>query len=238
MTGDDFAVELDKVRLRLGTQDFDLDCTFPQSRITAVVGASGSGKSTLLNLVAGFEAPDSGRVMICGQDMTALDPSERPVSSIFQDNNLFAHLDIFTNVALGVSPGLKLRAEDRERIEMALARVGLAGFDKRLPGTLSGGERQRAALARALVRKKPVMLLDEPFAALDPGLRAGMASLLLDLHGETKNTVIIVTHHPEDIKKLAQQVVFLDRGRVVYVGSTADFFATQNVKAVDSFLNG
>ncbi|EMS99019.1 ABC transporter ATP-binding protein [Agrobacterium tumefaciens str. Cherry 2E-2-2] len=238
MTGDDFAVELDKVRLRLGTQDFDLDCTFPQSRITAVVGASGSGKSTLLNLVAGFEAPDSGRVMIGGQDMTALDPSERPVSSIFQDNNLFAHLDIFTNVALGVSPGLKLRVEDRERIEMALARVGLAGFDKRLPGTLSGGERQRAALARALVRKKPVMLLDEPFAALDPGLRAGMTSLLLDLHGETKNTAIIVTHHPEDIKKLAQQVVFLDRGRVVYVGSTADFFATQNVKAVDSFLNG
>lgn len=238
MTGDDFAVALDKVRLRLGTQDFDLDCTFPQSRIIAVVGASGSGKSTLLNLVAGFEAPDSGRVMIGGQDMTALDPSERPVSSIFQDNNLFAHLDIFTNVALGVSPGLKLRVEDRERVEMALARVGLAGFDKRLPGTLSGGERQRAALARALVRKKPVMLLDEPFAALDPGLRAGMTSLLLDLHEETKNTVIIVTHHPEDIKKLAQQVVFLDRGRVVYTGSTADFFATQNVKAVDSFLNG
>ncbi len=238
MTGDDFAVELDKVRLRLGTQDFDLDCTFSKSRIIAVVGASGSGKSTLLNLVAGFEAPDSGRVMIGGQDMTALDPSERPVSSIFQDNNLFAHLDIFTNVALGVSPGLKLRVEDRERIEMALARVGLAGFDKRLPGTLSGGERQRAALARALVRKKPVMVLDEPFAALDPGLRAGMTSLLLDLHGETKNTVIIVTHHPEDIKKLAQKVIFLDRGRVVYVGSTADFFATQNVKAVDSFLNG
>lgn len=238
MTSDDVAVQLDKVRLRFGTQDFDLDCAFPRGRATAVVGASGSGKSTLLNLVAGFEAPDSGRVVIGGRDMMALDPSERPVSSIFQDNNLFAHLDIFTNVALGVSPGLKLLAEDRKNIEMALARVGLAGFDKRLPGTLSGGERQRAALARALVRKKPIMLLDEPFAALDPGLRAGMASLLLDLHAETKNTLIIVTHHPEDIKKLAQRVVFLDRGRVVYTGPTADFFATQNVKAVDSFLNG
>lgn len=234
----DFAVELDKVRLRLGTQDFDLDCVFPQGQVTAVVGASGSGKSTLLNLIAGFEDPDSGRILIGGEDMKALDPSERPVSSIFQDNNLFAHLDIFTNIALGVSPGLKLRSEDRQGIDVALTRVGLAGFGKRLPGTLSGGERQRAALARALVRKKPVMLLDEPFAALDPGLRAGMASLLLDLHGETKNTVIIVTHHPEDIKKLAQRVVFLDRGRVVYAGSTADFFATQNVKAVDSFLNG
>lgn len=153
MTGDDFAVQLDNVRLRLGTQDFDLDCGFPQGQVTAVVGASGSGKSTLLNLVAGFEAPDAGRVVIGRRDMTALDPSERPVSSIFQDNNLFAHLDIFTNVALGVSPGLKLQAEDRKSIGVALARVGLAGFDKRLPGTLSGGERQRAALARALVRK-------------------------------------------------------------------------------------
>lgn len=238
MTGDEFAVGLDKVTLRLGTQDFDLDCTFPQGQTTAVVGASGSGKSTLLNLIAGFEVPDSGRVLIGGQDMKALDPSERPVSSIFQDNNLFVHLDIFTNVALGISPGLKLRAEDRQRIDVALTRVGLAGFDKRLPGTLSGGERQRAALARALVRKRPIMLLDEPFAALDPGLRAGMASLLLDLHAETKNTVIIVTHHPDDIKKLAQRVVFLDRGRVVYSGATADFFATQNVKAVESFLNG
>ncbi len=238
MTGNDFAVELDKVRLRLGTQDFDLDCTFPQGQVTAVVGASGSGKSTLLNLVAGFEVPDSGRVLINGQDITAKDPSERPVSSIFQDNNLFAHLDIFTTVALGVSPSLKFGAEERQKIEVALARVGLAGFDRRLPGTLSGGERQRAALARALVRQKPVMLLDEPFAALDPGLRAGMTSLLLDLHDETRNTVIIVTHHPDDIKKLAQRVVFLERGRVVYAGATADFFATQNVKAVDSFLNG
>jgi thiamine transport system ATP-binding protein len=238
MTGDEFAVGLDKVRLGLGTQDFDLDCTFPQGQMTAVVGASGSGKSTLLNLIAGFELPDSGRVLIGGRDMKALDPSERPVSLIFQDNNLFAHLDIFTNVALGISPGLKLGEEDRQRIDVALTRVGLAGFDKRLPGTLSGGERQRAALARALVRKKPVMLLDEPFAALDPGLRAGMTSLLLDLHAETKNTAIIVTHHPDDIKKLAQRVVFLDRGSVVYAGSTTDFFATQNVKAVDSFLNG
>lgn len=238
MKGDDFAVQLDRVRLRLGTQDFDLDCAFPQGQVTAVVGASGSGKSTLLNLVAGFELPDFGRVMIGGRDVTTLDPSERPVSSIFQDNNLFAHLDVFTNVALGISPTLRLRAEDRQRINIALARVGLSGFDKRLPGTLSGGERQRAALARALVRKKPVMLLDEPFAALDPGLRAGMSSLLLDLHQETNNAVIIVSHHPEDIKRLARRVVFLDRGRVVFAGATADFFATQNVKAVDSFLNG
>lgn len=237
MSGDSLAVRLDDVRLELGAQVFRFDCGFRQSCITAVVGASGSGKSTLLNLIAGFEIPDSGRVQIGGEDVQSLDPSQRPVSLIFQDNNLFAHLDIFTNVALGVSPSLKLHEEDRERIDHALARVGLPGFGKRLPNTLSGGERQRAALARALVRKKPVMLLDEPFAALDPGLRSGMMALLVELQSETQQTVVIVTHHIEDVKKLASDVVFLDGGSTVYSGSADDFFATQNVKAIESFLN-
>ncbi|MFK0385970.1 thiamine ABC transporter ATP-binding protein [Agrobacterium sp. NPDC090273] len=238
MSTENLAIRLDEVSLTLGSQSFQFDCSFNRGRITAVVGASGSGKSTLLNLVAGFEMPDTGRVLINEQDVKMLDPSERPVSLIFQDNNLFAHLDIFTNVALGVSPSLKLQAKDRQEIDLALERVGLAGFGKRMPNTLSGGERQRAALARALVREKPVMLLDEPFAALDPGLRFGMVSLLVKLQAETQHTVVIVTHHIEDVKKLAQDVVFLDQGSVLYSGSVDDFFATQNVKVIEGFLNG
>jgi thiamine transport system ATP-binding protein len=232
----DWGASLDNITLKLGNQDFAFDCGFERGKVTAVVGPSGSGKSTLLNLVAGFEAPDAGRVLIDGQDMHGLDPSERPVSLIFQDNNLFAHLDIFTNVGLGVNPSLKLSQDEKTSVKTALARVGLAGFEKRLPSSMSGGERQRAALARALVRKRPLMLLDEPFAALDPGLRAGMAGLLKDLHGEMKNTILLVTHHPDDIRRLAQSVVFLSAGRILYKGSVDDFFAAKDVEEINTFL--
>ncbi|WP_320201150.1 ATP-binding cassette domain-containing protein [Agrobacterium sp. rho-13.3] len=232
----DWGASLDNITLKLGNQDFAFDCGFERGKVTAVVGPSGSGKSTLLNLVAGFEAPDMGRVLIDGQDMHGLDPSERPVSLIFQDNNLFAHLDIFTNVGLGVNPSLKLSQDEKTSVKTALARVGLAGFEKRLPSSMSGGERQRAALARALVRKRSLMLLDEPFAALDPGLRAGMAGLLKDLHGEMKNTILLVTHHPDDIRRLAQSVVFLSAGRILYKGSVDDFFAAKDVEEINTFL--
>lgn len=235
---DPHAVQLDNVRLRLGSQDFAFDCAFERGVVTAVTGASGSGKSTLLNLVAGFERPDEGRIVIEAQDMTEFDPAERPVSLIFQENNLFAHLDVFTNVALGVSPSLKLSADDRARIGDALSRVGLAGFESRLPATLSGGERQRAALARTLVRNRPVMLLDEPFAALDPGLRSGMASLVSELQAEEANTVLLVTHQPEDVKRLAKRVLFLDRGRILFNGPVDAFFAGNAGEEIATFLNG
>ncbi|POO54656.1 thiamine ABC transporter ATP-binding protein [Agrobacterium rosae] len=236
MSAQDCGVSLDNVTLKLGQQDFALNCMFEPGKVTAVVGPSGSGKSTLLNLVAGFETPDAGRVLIDGRDVSGLDPSERPISLIFQDNNLFSHLDIFTNIGLGVSPSLKLTAKDKTAISHALARVGLGGFEKRLPSTLSGGERQRAALARALVRQREVMLLDEPFAALDPGLRSGMSALLKELHDDIKNTVLLVTHHPDDIRRLAHDVIFLSNGHVVYKGKVEDFFTATHVEEIRTFL--
>lgn len=238
MSAQEWSVRLDNVTLTLGHQEFVLDCGFERGKVTAVVGPSGSGKSTLLNLVAGFEAPDAGRVLIDGHDMRGLDPSQRPVSLIFQDNNLFSHLDIVTNVGLGVSPSLRLSSEDKARITQALERVGLSGFEKRMPSTMSGGERQRAALARALVRQRAVMLLDEPFAALDPGLRSGMAALLKQLHADMQNTLLLVTHHPDDIRRLADAVIFLSNGRVLYKGSVEDFFAATHIEAISTFLSG
>ncbi|XUY26579.1 ATP-binding cassette domain-containing protein [Agrobacterium sp. rho-8.1] len=238
MSAQGWGAKLDKVTLTLGEQDFVLDCGFARDKITAVIGASGSGKSTLLNLVAGFETPDAGRVLIDGHDMRRLDPSKRPVSLIFQDNNLFAHLDVFTNVGLGVSPSLRLSRTDKANIEEALNRVGLNGFQHRMPSTLSGGERQRAALARALVRQRSVMLLDEPFAALDPGLRAGMATLLKQLHAEMQNTILLVTHQPDDIRRLADEVVFLSNGRVLFKGAADDFFAATHLKEIGTFMSG
>ncbi|WP_312808258.1 thiamine ABC transporter ATP-binding protein [Agrobacterium cavarae] len=229
-------VRLEQVSLQLGRQHFFFDTSFEEAKVTAVVGPSGSGKSTLVNLVAGFEKPTGGRVLIGSYDMGERDPAERPISLIFQDNNLFAHLDIVTNIGLGISPSLRLTQDDKAKIASALERVGLAGFEKRLPSSMSGGERQRAALARALVRQRAVMLLDEPFAALDPGLRAGMAGLLKELQLENGNTVLLVTHHPDDIRRLADAVVFLSDGKILFQGATEAFFSVTDIPEVGAFL--
>jgi thiamine transport system ATP-binding protein len=236
MKSDQAKVTLEQVSLQLGQQHFFFDTSFEAATVTAVVGPSGSGKSTLLNLVAGFEKPTGGRVLIGAEDMGGRDPAERPISLIFQDNNLFVHLDIATNIGLGISPSLRLTQDDKARIASALERVGLAGFEKRLPSSMSGGERQRAALARALVRQRAVMLLDEPFAALDPGLRAGMAGLLKELQSENGNTVLLVTHHPDDIRRLADAVVFLSDGKILFQGATEAFFSATDVPEVEAFL--
>ena len=229
-------IRLDDVHLTLGNRAFHFDCGFERGRITAVVGPSGSGKSTLLNLVSGFERPDSGRIEIAGRDVTDLAPAERPVSLVFQDNNLFSHLDLFTNIGLGIQPAMRLTPADRRAISDALTRVGLPGYERRLPGSLSGGERQRVAFARALVRHRPVLLLDEPFAALDPGLRAAMVELLVDLHAETRATVLIVTHDPRDVERLADDVAFIDDGHVLVKTDKTTFFQSHDIAAVQNFL--
>ncbi|WP_192247126.1 thiamine ABC transporter ATP-binding protein [Mesorhizobium silamurunense] len=218
------AVTLDDVSFSYSEASFGFDAEFAAGRITAVMGPSGSGKSTLLNLVAGFESPGAGKVLIGGIDVGDTAPSARPVSMVFQENNLFAHLSVEGNVGLGRSPSLKLSAADRHAVSEALARVGLAGKEKRLPRELSGGERQRVALARVLLRDRPVLLLDEPFASLGPALRDDMLDLVAGIHAERQMTVLFVTHQPEDARRIGQEIVFVDEGRVAATGSAADFF--------------
>ncbi|OQP86927.1 thiamine ABC transporter, ATP-binding protein [Rhizobium rhizosphaerae] len=230
------AIQLEAVRLAFPARTLSFDLTIAQGGITAVLGASGSGKSTLLNLIAGFETPDQGSVALMGQPMAAVPPAGRPVSVIFQDNNLFAHLDVATNIGLGIDPGLRLSQADGTRVEAALARVGLSGFGQRRPPSLSGGERQRVALARALVQTRPILLLDEPFAALDPGLRAGMAGLIAALKVELGLTVLLVTHHPEDVRRLADQVLFLEEGRILLHVPRDVFLARTDLPEVARFL--
>lgn len=230
------AVQLDRVALKLGQADFFFDCTLAPGQVTAITGPSGSGKSTFLNLVAGFETPDGGRILLEGRDVTASHPGERPLSLVFQDNNLFAHLDLFTNIGLGLNPGLKLTAAQRQEVSDALSRVGLAGYETRKPGTLSGGERQRAAFARALVRKRPLLLLDEPFAALDPALRLSMAELLAALHQETQNTILLVTHDLEEVRRLADDVMFIDSGKVLFHGEKRIFLTHRENEAISKFV--
>src|SRR5690606_10892987 len=138
---------------------------------------SGAGKSTLLSLIAGFDRPLSGSIHIGGEEVTRRKPADRPVTSLFQEHNLFAHLTAAENVGLGLDPGLRLSAGQQRAVAEALARVGLEGLDKRLPSQLSGGQRQRVTLARSLVRERPLLLLDEPFSALHPGLRLEVLDL-------------------------------------------------------------
>ena len=218
------AVELDGVSFSYGEASFRFDAEFAAGRITAIMGPSGSGKSTLLNLIAGFESPNTGKVLIGGEDVGNAPPSQRPVSMVFQENNLFAHLSVEANVGLGRSPSLKLGDADRAAVAEALARVGLAGKEKRLPRQLSGGERQRVALARVLLRDRPVLLLDEPFASLGPALRDDMLDLVAGIHAERAMTVLFVTHQPEDARRIGQDMAFLDAGAIAATGPAVDFF--------------
>ena len=202
------------------------DAAFPQGAFTAIIGPSGSGKSTLLNLIAGFEQPLSGRVLIGGEDVTARPPDQRPVSMIFQDNNVFAHLSLWQNVGLGISPSLRLDMDGRKRVDAALSEVGLAALAQRKPGEVSGGERQRVAIARALVRDRPVLLLDEPFAALGQALRRDMLDLVQAMRAQKNLTVLMVTHQPEDAQYAASHTAFLEGGRILALQPTAELFAS------------
>jgi len=212
------------------------DAAFPQGAFTAIIGPSGSGKSTLLNLIAGFEQPLSGRVLIGGEDVTARPPDQRPVSMIFQDNNVFAHLSLWQNVALGISPSLRLDEGQKRRVAAALGDVGLEALSARRPGEVSGGERQRVAIARALVRDRPVLLLDEPFAALGPALRRGMLDLVMAMQKARGLTVLMVTHQPEDAQYAASHTAYLEAGRILALRPTAELFASPDLPGLHDYL--
>ncbi|AIR65195.1 thiamine ABC transporter ATP-binding protein ThiQ [Cedecea neteri] len=186
----------------------------------AILGPSGAGKSTLLSLVAGFLAPASGSIVIDGVDHTRTPPSARPVSMLFQENNLFSHLTVRQNIALGMHPGMKLDEAQKLRLQEITERVGLTDMLDRLPSQLSGGQRQRVALARCLVRQQPVLLLDEPFSALDPALRKEMLQLLDELCREQQLALLMVSHSIEDAARIASRSIVIKDGRIAWDGET------------------
>ena len=196
----------------------------PEARV-AVIGPSGAGKSTLLSLIGGFITPQSGRLLWDGQDITKNTPSARPVANLFQEGNLFPHLSVYENAALGVNVSLRLSAAEKTRVLGALDRVGLAGFAARRPVQLSGGQASRAALARALCQDKPLLLLDEPFAALGPALRHEMLDLVGEIARENKRAVLMVSHEPRDAKHFADAVIVVADGVAQTPQGTATLFA-------------
>ena len=210
------------------TDDFNVrfSLSFPGPGIIGIIGPSGGGKSTLLNIVAGFTDPQSGRIRINGNDVTGLAPSERPVSILFQEHNLFAHLDAAKNAALGLKPDLSLDKAEWREVDAALARLGLQGRETHRPAELSGGERQRVALARIFLRKKPILLLDEPFSGLGPRLRRDMLEVVRKLQQDLDLTVLMVSHDPDDLKAIASHAVFVADGTASTPQTIDRFFAT------------
>lgn len=216
---------LDRLEICRGTFSLRSDWSAQAGARLALIGPSGAGKSTLLMAIAGFVTPAAGRVLWHGQDLAPLAPGQRPVTMLFQDQNLFAHLTLAQNLGLGLSPDLALSKADRQKVEAALARVGLDGMAGRKPGALSGGQAGRAALARALLRARPILLLDEPFAALGPALRAEMLALVGEVADETGALVIMVSHDPRDVQGFAQKVVVVAGGLASAPVDTARLFA-------------
>jgi thiamine transport system ATP-binding protein len=213
-------------RLRVVQGDFTLtaDITFPAGKVTALIGPSGAGKSTLLAALGGFLPLVQGRILWQDRDLSAAPPGARPISTIFQDNNLFPHLSIAQNVGLGLRPSLSLSAGEREKVDQALDQVGLVGMGGRKPAALSGGQQSRAALARVLVAARPVVMLDEPFAALGPGLKDDMLDLVRKTLAASQRTLLMVTHDPADARRIADMAVFVGDGQVTAPQPVAAFF--------------
>ena len=209
---DDF-VALDDVSVDVG-----------KGSLTALLGPSGSGKSTLLRIVAGLEAADHGAVFIDGQDVTARPPQKRGVGFVFQHYAAFKHMTVHDNVAFGLAIRKRPKAEIAERVNQLLRLVQLEGLAKRYPSQLSGGQRQRMGLARALAIDPAVLLLDEPFGALDARVRAELRDWLRRLHDETHTTTVIVTHDQEEAMEVADQVAVMSEGQIEQVGSPREVY--------------
>lgn len=205
-------LELRNLSVTRGSFALDADLSVSPGARVAVIGASGSGKSTLLSLIAGFLAPDRGAVLWQGRDITRTPPGQRPVSMLFQDQNLFPHLTAAQNVGLGLRPDLRLNHVQKTRVSQVLDEVGLPGIADRKPASLSGGQQSRVALARVLLRARPILLLDEPFAALGPALKSEMLDLLARIAEDTGAMVLMVSHDPGDARRFAPQTILIHDG--------------------------
>jgi sulfate transport system ATP-binding protein len=214
----------------------DISVAIPEGSLTALLGPSGSGKSTLLRVIAGLEQPEAGRVLLGGEDVTSKPARVRGVGMVFQHYAAFKHMSVWENVAFGLTVRKRPRAEIKQRVHELLELVQLEGLAKRYPAQLSGGQRQRMALARALAVEPRVLLLDEPFGALDARVRKELRAWLRRLHDEVHVTTIIVTHDQEEAMEVAGQIVLLNEGRVEQVGSPRELYESPANEFVMSFV--
>lgn len=214
----------------------DVSVSLPTGQLTALLGPSGGGKSTLLRIIAGLETPDSGSISIEGVEATQLPPQKRNVGFVFQHYAAFKHLSVAKNVAFGLEIRKRPKAEIRRRVDELLELVHLSQFAHRLPAQLSGGQRQRMALARALAVEPTVLLLDEPFGALDAKVRKELREWLRRLHDEVQVTTVFVTHDQEEALEVADEIVVINDGRVEQIGTPDELYDAPANDFVMSFL--
>ena len=216
------ALHCEGLSLKRSGESFCFDFTLARGELLVLVGPSGAGKSTLLDLLGGFTQADTGSLCWQGQDLRALPPAERPFTTLFQSNNLFDHLTVQQNIGLGVRANLRLNPEQWQSVHHAAARLGLEALLERLPPQLSGGQQQRVALARCLVRQRPFLLLDEPFSALDPALRHEMLREVHRLAHEQQIGVLLISHHPEEARGVADRIALLQDGEIRFCGDVSE----------------
>jgi sulfate transport system ATP-binding protein len=231
-------IEVSDVSKRFGAFQAldDISLSVPAGSLTALLGPSGGGKSTLLRVIAGLERPDTGRVVIFGEDATGVAPQDRGVGFVFQHYAAFKHMTVHDNVAFGLTIRKRPKDEIRERVDELLGLVGLQQLAHRYPAQLSGGQRQRMALARALAVEPKVLLLDEPFGALDARVRAELRDWLRRLHEEVHVTTVIVTHDQEEAMEVADQIAVVNGGRIEQVGGPRDLYERPATEFVMSFV--
>ncbi len=205
-------LKLDTCTISNGAFHLQADLSVDAGNSVAVIGPSGAGKSTLLEAITGFREISAGHICWKQQDLTKLAPGKRPIAMLFQDGNLFPHLTAEQNVALGLRPSGKLSQTEQDQVQAALERVGLAGMGARMPAELSGGQQSRVALARVLVQHRDLLLLDEPFAALGPALKAEMLDLVAELAAETGTTLLMVSHDPQDARRITRKAILVADG--------------------------
>lgn len=218
-------IELNKLDYQYDNLNMSFDLAISTGERVAVMGPSGAGKSTLLSLISGFQFAKSGSIQLASYDHTFTPPAKRPVSMLFQENNLFAHLTVKQNIGLGLHPALRLTQSQTQQVEQIATQVSLGDYLNRLPAQLSGGQRQRAALARCLIRQQPILLLDEPFSALDPALRNEMLLLLDEICQAKTITLMMVSHNVEDALQIAPRTLVIADGTIAYDGGTRELLA-------------
>ena len=213
-----------------------INFTVPKGTLTTLLGPSGCGKTTTLRMIAGLESPTSGQILIDGVDVTTLSAAERNVSLVFQSYALFPHMNIFNNVAYGLTVAGVDRERTKERVDAALETVGLKGFGARWPGELSGGQQQRVALARALVLEPAVLLFDEPLSNLDARLRRQMRDEIRALQQRLQLTVAYVTHDQSEALAVSDQIIVMRDGLIAQAGSPSDLYERPNSEFVAGFM--